>query len=490
VSILDLNKVYAFLTQLRLQQAARGAALVCDDQRWPLLDMAAYPLWGMCERVAYGAMPTPRHPIRARLARWRRRRDRRWVWRQINAARASQWIYVIQAKTASWSRQLFPPLQHVLAARPDVGLMVGEEILTGNDPQLDFLGPEVPFPPARIWRIDHYSKLDLPAVAELAQSVGLGDWPINPFTVEIAQTLDYQAVLLQRWLNVLEAAWRVRPPAMVFVNNDVEPQRRATCMVAKARGIPTVNIQHGMLNHGLQNRLAVSDCHLLWGEAFTRILAESGAETTSVCIVGGPQFDALAGIKTAPADHGGATRLLYAAQVPSFEIPLEKSTDILEAHGRLARANPNIEVVLRPHPRETPELRQRSEALAASVPNMRMSKAANVAEAIVDCDVVSTVFSTVSLDAAVQGRATVILDFAGEGQRFPFERKAPFFAADTEESLPDVIQQAAAFSRAANPAQWQQVYDDVFAGLDGGAAARAGDIIGRVLDDQSRNTEE
>ena len=444
--------------------------------RVSLVDACAYWLWGLAEDAARGQIPPGPGWLSRRTARLRAGQNLRWIWRRYgpNLDSCRRWIYVPQAKASSWRGLFLPILDRVLARRADLGAIVVEAVASGGQPALAEVGRGEWGGAGQAWRAEAPAGEDGGASGASCPAA---------LTLRAQRNMPFLRALLSRWLGELSGAWEKWPPAMVLLNNDLERIRRATALLGQARGLPVVNVQHGLINRGGQYRLAVSDLHLLWGRVFADILTELGGAPETLRVVGPIRYDGVGPDRKTPADTTGRVRALYAAQPASTEIPESTSRQLLEVHARLARENPDLDVRLRPHPRTSSRLRERSAALAREYDNLSLSTERDVVEAIRNCDVVATVFSTVSIDAAIQRRPTVLLDFAGEGYRFPFDRRPPFFGVEREADYADVVREAAAWNASDGaPEVWDRFDDHVLTGLDGRATERAAEAVLEVLE--------
>jgi hypothetical protein len=444
-------------------------------ERLALAALCAYSLWDLAEDAVRGKVPPGPGTVRRAMARIKRRFDTRWLWRTLPAEGGAEggWVYLPQLRPASWRGTLRGVCEQLRGLRPGLGLVFGEEISRGGGGALGDVGEVLVEPRQVSWRIDVPSAPSAP-----------GSWPGPAGLIELADRLmPIWLDVVCRWLATLEGLWRDRPAALVMVVNDLERMRRGACMLAKARGVPVVNLQHGVINRSGHYALGVADLHLLWGPAFEENLIAAGADASALRVIGAPLYDALAEAPRPRAAPNERVCLLYAAQPPSGELPAETCRQVIDLHADLARAHPEMDVILRSHPRDSADTRREVAELVGKVANLHASQEARVADAIEHCHVVSTIFSTVTIDAAVARRPSVLLDFAGEGHRFPLDRRPPFFAADRPEELCNAVVRAAVWAASPSAEEgWQWFDRHVLNGLDGQATNRAAQAVAELLE--------
>jgi hypothetical protein len=300
---------------------------------------------------------------------------------------------------------------------------------------------------------------------------------------EVARALRFglqiHGSIVCRWLDQLSACFLRWPPGLLLLNNDLESVRRSAARFCQQRGVPVVNVQHGMINDSAVYRLGISDRHLLWGDAFTHVLQSLGIMPEKLVAVGAPQFERPADYAPPSPPASSHRRLMYAAQPATFEIPEETCRHLVDVHCRLAEANPDLEVTIRMHPREAETTRTLAAKRIEGLANARMCDAPDIASALARCDLVSTVFSTASIDAAVARKPTLLLDFVGIGHRFPFPRQPPWFSVERENDLAAAAKHATGWAAAPDNDKWQRFDREYLHGLDGRAAERAAtEIVG------------
>jgi hypothetical protein len=442
-----------------------------------LIDLCAYWIMGVVEEAIRGHLGQPPSLARRLLGPIRAKNDREWQFRCLcpESQKINRWIYLPNVKAASWRKIYKPILSEVQKRRPDVGIVLIEEIKRREISNLSDLADLKKVLPSSAWQLR-------------AQSIK--NCPVNLFTEnkenkKLLRYLEYGlsifSQVLTRWLNTLAGAFRQWPPALILVNNDLENIRRSAALLAKRTGIPVVNIQHGLINGSPQYSLGVSDLHLVWGEMFLKILKKCGIESHSLLAAGPVHYDG-----HQPTfryeERQSVTRLLYAAQPASFEIPQPVCDHLIDLHNHLAVNNSDLEVVIRFHPREPKALRKRTKGAADTTPNLVVSEEPDIMVDLQSCHAVSTVFSTVALDAVVLQKPVLLLDFAGQSHRFPFERTPPFFEVRGEKDFFDSIQKATAWSQSsASSDKWQEFYQHCFAGLDGQSVKRSAGAIDTMI---------
>ncbi|SFR47109.1 surface carbohydrate biosynthesis protein [Halorubrum sodomense] len=227
-------------------------------------------------------------------------------------------------------------------------------------------------------------------------------------------TLQYPRVV--RYVHMMQNMFRTEQPAMVLLKNDGPLPTRAVATVAADEGIPSLLIQHGV---DLPSRryVPVSDQIAVWGERWQKVMQAKGVEPERTEVTGAPQFDHLARYSakdrsqvrerlSIPVDRQAFTVLL--ASQP-FDDTIR--SDLIQTAMDAVNELPDVELILRPHPREDTELHKEA---ATDMSNVHVSESDDIHDLLFASDVLLALRSTVVLEASLLSRPVIILDISSE----------------------------------------------------------------------------
>lgn len=282
-----------------------------------------------------------------------------------------------------------------------------------------------------VWRERHRMRRALWQSPDLsARSVirGCDCWPI--VREELAGVALLQWPWSARAMDEAAAALDACRPRVVFTYAEAGGWGRAIVLESRRRGIPSVGLQHGFIYRHWLNYLHEpdematdveqrEDCGfpsptvtLLFDQYAARHLSDNGRfRPDSLAVTGSPRLDALASevarlspeaIEQARCAAGAGTRTLVLVTTKHREARHLLGT-LLDAAATL----PDLQVAIKAHPAETPEVYAE---LAAAHPHVVVLPAsAPLAPLLRASRVVVTVNSTVALDAAVLGVPALVI---------------------------------------------------------------------------------
>lgn len=282
-----------------------------------------------------------------------------------------------------------------------------------------------------VWRERHRMRRALWQSDDLrARSVirGCDCWPI--VQEELAGIALLQWPWSARAMDEAAAALEACRPRVVITYAEAGGWGRAIVLESRRRGIPSVGLQHGFIyRHWLnylheQDEMAPDveqpeDCGfpaptltLVFDEYAARHLTEKGRfEGGSLAVTGSPRLDALASevSRLTPGDIDGARTSAGAGAGPLVLVATKHREarsvlgDLLDAAATL----PEVQIAIKAHPAETPEVyadlvagRHHVTVLPSSAPLAPLVRASRA---------VVTVNSTVALDAAVIGTPSLVI---------------------------------------------------------------------------------
>jgi hypothetical protein len=202
---------------------------------------------------------------------------------------------------------------------------------------------------------------------------------------------------------------RLKPAAVV---TEYDRNEQASCLIlaAKRRGIPTMTMIHGVINHACGYTPLLADLAFCWGERHRDQMIAMGVEPERLRVVGCPRLN-----RSLPIPSRVAR--VKAGLPPDKPLALLATNPILPAHKmRLAwvfcealKNNAEVTGSVRLHPSE--KLEEYAE-VAKAFPGIKFiaNQTWSLEEAIAAADVVVCQDSGFGNDALIKGKPAVVLD--------------------------------------------------------------------------------
>lgn len=276
------------------------------------------------------------------------------------------------------------------------------------------------------------------------------------------------------YMDLLE---QFRPDVVVLFNENSLPGR-TMANVARAKNVCSVSIQHGLFIGYVYRRLA-TDKMIVWGETPKKFWLDRGCSEDQVISAGAfshENWSTDVGNKHL-CDRDNRQRVLFLGQNPAAFISQSTHKKTIKAIFDSILKMSQYDFIIRPHPRESmlPYQEAYNELLEKS--NAVINNDGSVEDAIRDCDLVVTIFSTAGLEAMLLRRPVIVIDLSGD---FPL---APYISAAKLVRDPLTLP-AAIHEVLENPAFRQELIDsgdrycEGYLGLmDGQASTRAARAI-------------
>ncbi len=284
---------------------------------------------------------------------------------------------------------------------------------------------------ARIWRERHalcralWRSVDLRAHAVIE---GCDCWPV--VREELAGIALLQWTWSARAMDEAAAALDALQPAVALTYAEAGGWGRALMLECRRRGIPSIGLQHGFIYRHWLNYLHEPDemapdrdhpadagfprptLTLLFDEYARRHLEQAGRfPPESLAVTGSPRLDALvSAARSLSADDIAAARASAGAGSRSLVLLVAKHREVrrvLPALAEAVAAMPDVQLAIKTHPAETPDVYA---AVAAGRENIRVLPAsAPLAPLLRASRAVVTMNSTVAIDAAVLGVPALVI---------------------------------------------------------------------------------
>jgi hypothetical protein len=311
---------------------------------------------------------------------------------------------------------------------------------------------------------------------------------------DLAATLLLQVPWAVRSYEEMAEALREVRPAAVCLYAESSGWGRATVAAARAAGIPTVALQHGILypkyysyRHGPDEAACpIPDRTAVFGEEAQRTLVEMGGYAPeSLVVTGSPKFDAL--LETARRlDRATVRARLGVAEGEPLLLVASRFRGIRGTHQSIGSAFPalvraverlSVRCVVKPHPAEPAEGYRQVVQAENSARVTVLSSGADLLELLLACDALCTVESLSAVEALVLERPVLLLNMPTNLRRMAEQGVALGVeaGADPEEAVRSVL-----FDETAQ-AQLKEArtryLSDLAHGVDGLATARIVNLL-------------
>jgi hypothetical protein len=284
----------------------------------------------------------------------------------------------------------------------------------------------------RVWRERHAMRRALWASEDVRRHAvvnGIDWWAI--VREELAGVALLQWPWSARAMDEAAAALDVLRPRVALTYAEAGGWGRALMLECRRRGVASVGLQHGFIYRHWLNYLHEPDemepdpgasadrgfprpdlTLLFDGYAARHLERAGGFPPESLCVTGSPRLDALIAaaraltpdaVEAARHDAGATDRQALVLLVTKFREARQVLPALLEA----AAGMPDVQVVIKTHPAETPDA---YEPLARGRHNIRVLPAsAPLAPLLAAARAIVTLNSTVAVDGAVLGVPTLVI---------------------------------------------------------------------------------
>jgi hypothetical protein len=284
----------------------------------------------------------------------------------------------------------------------------------------------------RVWHDRHVFRRALWNSTALRQHAIVGGcdcWPV--IREELAGIALLQWPWSARAMDEAGAALDVLGPAVALTYAEAGGWGRALMLEARRRGIPTAGLQHGFIYGSWLNYLHEPDemrpeaenagdagfprpAKTLVFDDHARLHLEARGRfpASALCVTGNPRLDALVRTTTALSDVDLAAARDAAGAGPAralvlFVAKFSQARHVLGALAGAVSAMPDVQLAIKAHPAETPDVYR---AIAGEYTSVRILPAATpLAPLLRASRAIVTVNSSVALDAAVLGVPALVI---------------------------------------------------------------------------------
>lgn len=259
---------------------------------------------------------------------------------------------------------------------------------------------------------------------------------------------------------------------------------RAHVLLAKNKGIPVVEIQHGMYTPATPRATPLCDRICVWGDYAKEVLKSAGATDDQIIVTGSPKYDLLLE-KIKEYSHRGMLRrqkrLLLVTGGPYEDIYLR----VIRELGSFLKTRDDILLVVKPHPAESGELYK---SIAREFhPRVTVEKPTeDIQNLLLKADVLITISSTVGIDAAIANKPIILLKTTNIGE-IPYQHIS--MEVQRAEEIASVVKNLADRNDRQDEvleAREKFVYEHAYI-QDGQASKRVADLIIQMIEDSKKD---
>jgi len=293
-------------------------------------------------------------------------------------------------------------------------------------------------------------------------------------------------------------------PDLILVSSEYGILERALVVAGKLKGIPTLAIQHGSIgpihkgyifskgNISIYGKKEAPYCSIpdktaVYGRYYYDLLTKmSSYPPNSVVITGQPRYDMLEAADGYYSRKKFCSKLILDPDrkivlVATESLPIPEGKALLRSILRALKDFPEIQIVLKPHPRERGEWYKE----VVEEENLRvtmLSKDSDTFEALYVCDLFVTGFSTIVTEAIILGKIGVTVHLSKKEDPMP-SYKDVTLRIYREEDLVPAIREALydgktrmKLEKAGKKFVYQHAYKQ-----DGKATERVADLIEEMI---------
>lgn len=429
-------------------------------------------------------------------------------WRETGAADGPMQESYVGPVLDAVARQLPPEALRCIGVGPRRNFRARKwwDPLTGRDERRPLVTPIELLAPARalresraLWARRHALADEVVAgdgIRAAAHYRGCDLWPVLRPELQHAATLQWP--WSARAMDEAGASLDALAPGAVLTYAEAGGWGRALMLEARRRGIPSIGVQHGFIYRHWLNYLHEPDEMAPDGDdrgfprpdrtllfdryAHEHLTARGHIPDGALAITGSPRLDDTAArVRAVTSDERARLRASFGVEAGQHLLVLAaKFTEIRDALSTLVRAvasRPDLRLVIKTHPAETPEVY--APALGGASNIQVVGTGADLAHLLAAADAIVTMNSTVAIDGLVLGLPALVVGLPNNLS--PFVDAGVMAAVPDDEAGPAIervlydrhareqlLARAAAFAAA----------HDMRA--DGQASARAADLILRM----------
>ena len=340
---------------------------------------------------------------------------------------------------------------------------------------------------ARALRTYYHSKLKKDAIFQnIFEYRGIKIWDIIKddislfFDTEFI-TLAFSTAYFQRVIDTIK-------PDILIVGDDRATAVRSHVLMAKKRGMPVLEIQHGIWIPMMPMDTPLSDRIAAGGDYDRKVYIKFGAKNEQMVVTGWPKFDIYAKLKESLIEkHKNGADILFA--LPSTSAPpsirdVKLNFDIIETIGSFIEDSMDFRLIVKPHPSENTKIYNQ---IAKKYKNVILHKSSEDISSLIAYSDIPIIFqySTLGLEAAILDKAIIYINTTNEESMYA-DSGIAIEVKKLDELIPaikDVLYKREVREKLAE-ARKKFVYEHAYI-QDGKASKRVADLIVQMIEERS-----
>jgi len=279
----------------------------------------------------------------------------------------------------------------------------------------------------------------------------------------------------------------IKPDILVIGTEDKSTPVAAHVLLAKKKGIPVLEIRHGIMSPNTPPNPPWSDKIAVGGEYWKEFyITKLGARENQIVVTGWPKFDIYADLKKLDKQKKEPDVILFATQ----PIYTDLNLTIIENIGSYVEKHPNTRLIIKPHPIEKSKVYSQIAKKYKNVISESFDKP--IAELIASSDVVIMVSSTVGLEAALLDKPIICINTTKEEMASMYISSGVAIEVNrVEELIPtieEVLYNKKVQKKLAN-ARKKFVYEHAYI-QDGKASERVANVIIQMIEESKKERKE
>lgn len=286
------------------------------------------------------------------------------------------------------------------------------------------------------------------------------------------------------WIEIFEALFRRARPRAVVSTTYSSGFGRALALVARAHGVPSIYVQHGLMPARPYCARFCNDHMLMWGDYEARAFSGFGLSPGRFHVTGAVIYDELAAAG-APRPFPPSGAPLALAVMASRSGGAITCTDVarrtLRAIAAAARSLRAARVVVKAHPGDTTRIPE--EALA-DFPEVELVRSGAARDVIAAADIVLVASSSTGLEACLLDRPIVVVNLTGAPEVTDLAAAGAALLVEREDDVAPALRRLLdePATRAALAQGRERVRAERLAGGRGDAASRAARVVLDVVE--------
>lgn len=279
----------------------------------------------------------------------------------------------------------------------------------------------------------------------------------------------------------------IKPDILVIGTGDKATPVAAHVLLAKKKGIPVLEIRHGIISSNLPPNPPWSDKIAVGGDYWKKLyINKIGARENQIVVTGWPKFDSYTGLKKLDKQKRESDVILFATQ----PIYTDLNLTIIENIGSYVEKHPNTRLIIKPHPTEKSKVYSQIAKKYKNVISESFDKP--IAELMASSDVVIIVSSTVGLEAALLDKPIICINMTKEEMASMYISSGVAIEVNrVEELIPtieEVLYNKKVQKKLAN-ARKKFVYEHAYI-QDGKASERVANVIIQMIEESKKKRKE